>query len=84
MGILPFWNRLRTIESFQAALRGVNAAVVGILLAVLYDPIWTSTIHSSVDFALALLAFGLLVIWKFPPWVVVLLSALLGAGLTLL
>jgi chromate transporter len=84
MGILPFWNKLRAIESFQAALRGVNAAVVGILLAVLYDPIWTRAIHAPVDFALALLAFGLLVIWKLPPWLVVLLSALLGAGLTLL
>src|SRR5262249_19643339 len=74
MGILPFWIRLRTIVSFQAALRGINAAVVGILLAALYQPIWTSAIHAPVDVALALLAFGLLVIWKLPPWAVVLLS----------
>ncbi|HLG76623.1 MAG TPA: chromate efflux transporter [Ktedonobacteraceae bacterium] len=82
IGILPFWNRLRIIESFQAALRGINAAVVGILLAALYQPIWTSAIHAPVDVALGLLAFGLLMIWKLPPWIVVLLSALIGAGLS--
>lgn len=84
IGILPFWNHLRSLEAFQAALRGINAAVVGILLAALYQPIWTSAIHAPGDFALAVLAFGLLVIWKVPPWVVVVLSALLGAGLSLL
>ena len=84
IGILPFWNRLRAFEPFQAALRGINAAVVGILLAALYQPIWTSAIHVPVDFALALVAFGLLVIWKLPPWVVVVVSALLGIGLHLL
>jgi len=84
IGILPFWNRLRAIEAFQAALRGINAAVVGILLAALYQPIWISAIHAPVDFALGLLAFGLLVVWKVPPWVVVVLSALIGAGLSLL
>ena len=84
IGILPFWNRLRTFEPFLAALRGVNAAVVGILLAALYQPIWVSAIHAPQDFALSLLAFGLLVIWKVPPWVVVLLSALIGVGLHLL
>jgi chromate transporter len=84
IGILPFWNRLRAFEPFQAALRGINAAVVGILLAALYQPIWTSAIHTPVDFALALVAFGLLVIWKMPPWVVVVFSALAGVGLRLL
>lgn len=84
MGILPFWNRLRAIEAFQAALRGINAAVVGILLAALYQPIWTSAIHAPVDFALSLIAFGLLVVWMVPPWVVVVLSALLGASMSLL
>jgi chromate transporter len=83
IGILPFWNRLRTIEAFQAALRGINAAVVGILLAALYQPIWTSAIHAPVDVALGLLAFGLVVVWKFPPWVVVIVSALVGGGLSL-
>jgi len=82
IGILPFWNHLRSIKAFQSALRGINAAVVGILLAALYQPIWTSAIHAPVDFALGLLAFGLLVIWKLPPWLVVLLSALIGVGLS--
>jgi chromate transporter len=84
IGILPFWNRLRTFEPFQALLRGVNAAVVGILLAALYQPIWTSAIHAPIDFALALFAAGLLIIWKWPPWLVVLLSALLGFAVSLL
>ncbi len=84
IGILPFWNRLRSIEAFQAALRGINAAVVGILLAALYQPIWVSAIHAPIDFALSLIAFGLLVIWKVPPWIVVVLSALIGAGLSIL
>jgi chromate transporter len=84
IGILPFWNHLRSIEAFQSALRGINAAVVGILLAALYQPVWTSAIHAPIDFALGLLAFGLLMIWKLPPWVVVIISALLGAGLSLL
>ncbi|GHO62092.1 hypothetical protein KSC_009840 [Ktedonobacter sp. SOSP1-52] len=83
IGILPFWNRLRAFEPFQAALRGVNAAVI-ILLAALYQPIWTSAIHAPTDFALGLLAFGLLAFWKLPPWIVVLLAAVLGAGLQLL
>ena len=84
LGILPFWDYLRSLGSFQGALRGINAAVVGILLAALYQPIWTSAIHAPIDFALSLLAFGLLVLWKWPPWLVVLLSALVGAGLSFL
>ena len=84
IGILPFWDYLRSLGSFQGALRGINAAVVGILLAALYQPIWTSAIHSPIDFALSLLAFGLLVLWKWPPWLVVLLSALVGVGLSFL
>lgn len=83
IGILPFWNRLRAFQPFQAALRGINAVVVGILLSALYQPIWTSAIHTSRDFALALVAFGLLAIWKLPPWVVVLVSLVLGIGLHL-
>ena len=84
IAILPFWNRLRAFEPFKAALRGINAAVVGILLAALYQPIWTSAIHAPVDFALALVAFGLLMVWKLPPWVVVLVSLVLGIGLHVL
>ncbi|MEK3805883.1 chromate efflux transporter [Bacillus sp. FSL H8-0547] len=75
VGMLPFWNFLREKSSVQAALMGVNAAVVGILLAALYDPVWTSAIKSTGDFALALAAFALLVYFKLPPWLVVLLAA---------
>lgn len=78
IGALPFWDELRSRVAFQAALKGVNAAVVGILLAALYDPVWTSAIGAPEDFALALGAFGLLVFWKQPPWLVVLLAAFAG------
>jgi chromate transporter len=77
-GALPFWDLLRARTSFQAALRGINAAVVGILLAALYNPVWTSAIESTEDFALGIVLFGLLVFWKRPPWVVVILGALGG------
>jgi chromate transporter len=78
-GALPLWDSLRPRPSFQAALRGVNAAVVGLLLAALYHPVWTSAIHAPADFALGLVDFGLLVFWKWPPWLVVVLSAVGGA-----
>ncbi len=84
IGVLPFWNSLRNQSAFQAALRGVNAAVVGLLLAALYQPVWTSTIKNAYDFLFALATFGLLVFWKVPPWIVVLLAALVGGLLTLL
>jgi chromate transporter len=82
VGALPFWETLRARASVQAALRGINAAVVGLLLAALYDPVWTSAIMGAADVGLALLAFGLLVFWRLPPWLVVLLSAVGGAVLT--
>jgi chromate transporter len=81
VGALPFWDLLRTRASAQAALRGINAAVVGLLLAALYHPVWTSAIHAPSDFGLALLAFGLLAFWKWPPWLVVVLTALGGEAL---
>jgi chromate transporter len=81
VGALPLWDSLRPRPSFQAALRGINAAVVGLLLAALYRPVWTSAIHAPVDVALGLVDFGLLVFWKWPPWLVVMLSALGGAAL---
>lgn len=81
IGALPFWDQLRSRASIQTALRGINAAVVGILLAALYDPVFTSAINEVGDFALALLAFGLLVFWKMPPWLVVILTAFGGAAL---
>ena len=84
IGVVPFWDRLRSWSSFGAALRGINAAVVGLLLAALYDPVWTSAIHGPYDFGLALVALGLLAIWKWPAWLVVVLSALAGQGLSML
>lgn len=83
IGALPWWNALRTRPAARAALRGVNAAVVGILLAALYDPIWTSAILRPADFVLAMCAFALLVVWRCPPWIVVLLTAAGGALLAL-
>ncbi|HEU5319876.1 MAG TPA: chromate efflux transporter [Methylomirabilota bacterium] len=77
---LPFWELLRFRESFQAALRGINAAVVGLLLAALYDPVWSSAIKGPADFGLALVAFGLLMFWRLPPWLVVVISAAGGAA----
>ncbi len=78
-GALPFWDAFRRREWAQAAMRGVSAAVVGILLAALYDPVWTSAILGPRDFGLALVAFALLTVWKALPWMVVLLTALGGA-----
>jgi chromate transporter len=81
IGPLPFWDDLRSRPWAQSALRGVNAAVVGLLLAALYDPVWTAGITNAHDFALAAAAFLLLFMWQTPPWLVVVLSALGGAVL---
>lgn len=78
-GALPFWEPLRRSTHAQAALAGVNAAVVGLLLAALYHPVWTSAILDAADFGLALLAFVALVFWRVPPWAVVLACAAAGA-----
>jgi len=81
IGVLPFWDALRRMRGVRSTLTGVNAAVVGLLLAALYSPVWTSAIVRPADFALGLSAFALLVFWKVAPWLVVLLSALAGWGL---
>ena len=81
IGTLPFWQLLRARPQAQAALAGVNAAVVGLLLAALYNPVWTSAVAAPRDFALALAALLLLMVWKVPPWLVVVLCAAGGAGL---
>ncbi|NJM06507.1 chromate efflux transporter [Candidatus Gracilibacteria bacterium] len=78
-GALPLWDRLRAEPAAQSALNGINAAVVGLLIAALYTPVWTSAIAQPVDLAIALVAFLLLQFWKLPPWLVVLLAALAGA-----
>lgn len=70
-GALPFCESLRRSVHTQAALAGVNAAVVGLLLAALYQPVWTSAIHQPQDFGLALIALVVLMVWKLPPWLVV-------------
>ena len=76
VGALPFWDDLRRRQAVQSALRGVNAAVVGLLLAALYRPVWTSAIFGPADFALGIVAFLLLALWAVPPWLVVILGAL--------
>ncbi|WP_217474501.1 chromate efflux transporter [Stutzerimonas stutzeri] len=81
-GVMPFWDRLRTNVRMQAALAGVNAAVVGLLLAAMYDPVWTSAISGPIDFALALIALVALTVWKCPPWLVVLAGGAAGWALT--
>nr|WP_314568173.1 chromate efflux transporter [uncultured Pseudomonas sp.] len=78
MGALPFWVTLRRSPRTQAALAGVNAAVVGLLLAALYQPVWTSAIFTVLDFSLALAALVALMFCKLPPWLVVAASAVLG------
>jgi len=78
-GTLPFWDALRAQPGAQAAMRGTNAAVVGILGAALYSPLWTSAVLGPRDFALALAGFLLLTIWKKPPWIVVVLLGTAGA-----
>lgn len=77
-GALPHWERLRRHSGMQAALAGINAAVVGLLLAALYQPVWTSAIHRPHDIALALMAFIALMFWKWPPWLVVAASGAAG------
>ena len=83
IGVLPFWDRFRTMAAAQSLMQGANAAVVGILGAALYSPVFTSAIGDMRDFALALLCFALLVAWKMSPWVVVIVAALGGVGLSL-
>ena len=82
VGALPLWEILGRRPLAQSALRGVNAAVVGVLLAALYDPLWTKGIGGPADFALALVVFALLVVWKAPAWLAVLVSAAGGAALS--
>jgi len=76
MGVLPFWDRLRQQQAARAAMAGANAAVVGVLGAALYQPVWTSAVAVPADFAIALSAFVLLTAWRTPPWLVVLLTLL--------
>ena len=83
-GVLPFWEQVRRNSSAQAALAGINAAVVGLLLAALYDPVWTSAIHRPADFVLAMLAFAALMVWKLPPWLVIAGGSIAGLLLNMM
>jgi chromate transporter len=80
-GALPFWHELRALAPAQAAMRGVNAAVVGLLGAALYNPVWTSAVQAPADLAVAATGFVLLTIWRAPPLVVALICAAAGIGL---
>lgn len=81
-GVLPFWEVVRRREDAQAAMRGANAAVVGILGAALYNPVWTSAVLTPADFALALAGFLGLTMWKLPPWIVVIALPLAVLGIS--
>jgi len=78
IGAMPFWEQIRHHPAAQRAMMGINAAVVGILLSAFYHPVWTSAILRPIDFGLALTAFLLLVFWRLPPWLVVVLTAIGG------
>lgn len=84
LGALPFWDALCRHSKIKGALMGVNAAVVGILTAAFYQPIWVSSILSPIDFAFAAILFSLLAYWKLPPWVIVLVGAIGGSGMAYL
>lgn len=84
IGILPFWNILRSHPKMRGSLMGVNAAVVGILISAFYHPIWTSSILSSIDFAFAASLYSMLAFWKLPPWIVVITGAIGGSLIALI
>ncbi|TLS49679.1 chromate efflux transporter [Paenibacillus antri] len=79
IGALPFWQSLRRIAGVAHVVYGINAAVVGLLLAALYDPLFTGAVTSSADFAIAAALYALLAYWKLPPWALVAVAALTGA-----
>jgi chromate transporter len=81
LGTLPFWETLRKRTGAQAVMRGVNAAVVGLLGAALYNPVWITSVKIPADFGIALTGFVLLTVWRAPPLVVVIISALGGIAL---
>lgn len=78
LAILPFWDRLRTLPTAQAALKGANAIVVGILFAALYQPVWISAISEAKDVVILLLAGALLFVWQRPAWLAVVTAAVIG------
>jgi chromate transporter len=83
-GVLPFWTRLSSSNRVRGAVAGINAAVVGLLLSALYNPIWTGSVLNAEDFGLVMVLFGFLAIWKLPPWAVVVIAATGGYVLELI
>jgi chromate transporter len=83
IGALPFWDRFRRRSGGQAAMRGINAAVVGLLAAALYNPVWTSSVRTPGDFGVALVGLVLLSAWRAPPILVVGIGALGGIVLAM-
>lgn len=77
-GALPFWHRWRNLPAWQSVLAGVNAAVVGVLLATFYDPLWTGTVLNAIDFSLIAMLFLMRVYWKWSPWLIVFVAAVSG------
>jgi chromate transporter len=84
LGTLPFWDGFRRRAGVQAMMRGVNAAVVGILGAALYNPVWTTSVRTPGDFGIALVGFVLLTVWRAPPLLVVTVSAVGGMTLAMI
>ncbi len=84
LGTLPFWDSLRRKPKIKGALMGMNAAVVGILISAFYQPIWTSSILAPIDFAFAAILFSMLVYWKLPPWIIVVIGAIGGSLMSLI
>ena len=82
LGTLPFWDQFRIQADAQAFMRGVNAAVVGLLGAALYHPIWTSSVKTAADVGAVLIGFVLLTVWRSPPILIVTLGAAAGIVLT--
>ena len=78
IGIFPFWEKLRCFPMVRKAMLGINAAIVGLLLSALYNPVWTSAIYNTSDFCVVLGMFLLLYFWKWSPWLVVLIGAGIG------
>ncbi|HVW67916.1 MAG TPA: chromate efflux transporter [Steroidobacteraceae bacterium] len=81
LGTLPFWGTLQERQAAQAVLRGVNAAVVGVLAAALYMPLWTSSVSAPTDFVIVVVGFVLIMAWRLPPLAVVIVTTLLAASL---
>ena len=79
VGVLPFWSRIRQMPKMHAGIAGANAAVVGVLGSALYAPVFTSAVTGPIHFALAVVLFALLQVWRTPAWMVVLIGGVAGS-----